>query len=633
MRLPRPLLAGLLGFALSLPPTLLFFWSSPVLQDTDSYYHLAVGREIARLGALPQKLEWARFSLLHEPFPDKELLFHWLLVLASDRDDPFSTTRGRIALALFVSTILGTLAGLGFELAGRWGFTGALLLPLLALDVTDRLVRLRPELLALLLLLWAVRAAAAGWDRTVGVLGFLFALSYTAFHAFLGLFFLYAALEAWIRRELRFKLLLYTTLGVGLGLLGHPAFPANLTLWAAANVHLFRYVEVLGAGGAELQPATTRAVLQKNLGLFWCLGVLVAHWYTRKLPVAKPRLAEAYAVAAAVFGLLYLWMWRFGLYALPFLSLTVLAVVGREGWISPRRASRIGLALAWGVALWLSLPTAFAMGRDLLELGRPPIQREAAWRQFGKEVPEGARIAAPWGIAQAYTFFAPQGRYLNLLDPVLMALPFPELSRLERSAFSGEEPDLPLAVHVGLQSDYLAFSAYSSPLLLQERAAHDPRLVRHGRGPDLLYRVEPGGAAAFLRSGWRAAPRGQAEFRPYPRLPPGQGGELEAYLDALRIGRGCVRFEQDQPLPAAGALRLEFAPYGPGALWLGDRLLVATGTGLAAVLGKGLRVELEALRSPLAVEVCPDRKTGRNGFYLRFEPIGGLAPPTETAEP
>ncbi len=624
MRLPKPLLAGLVGFLIALPAALWFAWTSPVLHDTDSYYHLAVGREIAHQGRLPERLEWARFSLLYDPFPDKEPLFHLLLAPATLSQDPLSTAGGRVALALFVSVILGTLAGLAFEVAGLWGFTGAMLLPILALDLTDRIVRLRPELLALLILLLAVRAAAAGRDRTVGALGFLFAISYTAFHAYLGLFALYVGSQLWIRRELRLRLLLYGVFGVGLGLVIHPAFPANLSLWAANNVHLFQFVESLGAGGAELRPATTRALLEKNWGLFLALSLLLGSWRAQRLPVAQPRLAEAYGLAALVFGLLYLGMWRFGLYALPFTLLTALAALGRSAGFPPSRGKRIALGTTLALSVLLSLVPATAMTRDLLELGRPPVEREAAWRRFGQLVPPGARIAAPWGIAQAYTFFAPQGRYLNLLDPVLMALPFPELARLERAVFSGEEPDLPLAVAVGLQSEYLAFSAYSSAPELLERAARDPRLLLQGPGPDRLYRIEPRGAEAFLRADWIASPQGQGRLQPYPRLPPGRGGEVEGYIDALRVGRGCIRFEQAKPLAPSGSLLLEFAPYGPGALYSGTRLLVATGTGLRAIPGKGLSVVFEPRGLPLAAEVCPDARTGRNGFYLRV--IGGPAP-------
>lgn len=620
MRVARPAAAGLVVFAVAFPVALAFFLQSPVLHDTDSYYHLAVAREIGEQRKLPERLEWARFSLLHDPFPDKELLFHLALTPFVGMNEPQSTLGGRIALALLAALLLGTLAALAWESAGAWAAGLSLLLPVLALDFTDRLVRLRPELLALWLLLLAVHAAARGRDRTTGFLGFLFALSYVAFHAFLGLILLIALYQGIAQRENRLRLALYTALGVGLGLVVHPAFPANLELWSAANVHLFRHVETLGAGGAELQPATTRAVLAKNFGFLATLALILAAWKARRGPVAEPRLAGAYGVAAVAFTLLYLSMWRFAIYAIPFLLLATLSIVGRLPFERIGESQRFSwLHAGLLLTLVLSLPPASGMASELLELGKPPVDREAAWRDFGRILPPGARVAAPWGIAQAYVFFAPQGRYLNLLDPVLLALPYPDLSRLERSVFSGEEPDLALAVFHGLGSDYLAFSQLSSPPRLLERAGGDPRLVLLTRGPDRLYRIEAAGASEFVRSGFLARTLRETDLRPYPTLPPGRGGDIEAFLDASRVGRGCVRFERTETFRERERHRLEFSPYGPGALFVDGRLVLATRSSLGAVPGHGIRFETDFEPGPrtIALEVCPDPATGRNGFFLR----------------
>lgn len=61
------------------------FLHFPVLYDTDSYYHLAIGSAYARHGLI-DTLPWARLSLLHE-FGDKEVLFHLLLA-------PFAGSEG-----------------------------------------------------------------------------------------------------------------------------------------------------------------------------------------------------------------------------------------------------------------------------------------------------------------------------------------------------------------------------------------------------------------------------------------------------------------------------------------------------------------------------------------------------------
>lgn len=614
----RALGAALLVFLAALGLGWWFTTAAPVLNDTDSYYHLAVAREFAH-GGVPETLPWARFSLLHSPFPDKELLFHWALAPFAAHAEG-SSAGGRFALALFVALALGVIAFLASELAGARAAWVALALPILALDLPDRLDRLRPELLALVLFLLVARAIARGADRTVGFLAFLFALSYTAIQALAGLVAL-AWLVRW-RREGRLTpaLPLYTALGTGLGLIVHPAFPANLELWAVVNVHLFDFVGRLGAGGAELQPATTVELLTKNFGFWAAAGLALAA--ARRVPAPPPSRAlarDVYALSALVFGALYLAMWRFGLYFFPFAALALLARLGPEGLstrFAPGRRRSLPIALAWLVCVAAALPQAAAMTRRFLDRTMPGPQREDAWRAFGESVPEGARVAAPWGIAQAYVFFAPQGRYLNLLDPVLMALPFPREEALARALFAGEEPDVALAAGSGLDSDYLAFSVLSTPGRLAARAAGDPRLRAVHLGYDRLYAIEAGRGERFVRD-WDAAAPGKP-FAPYPRLSEPKARELEAFVDARRVDPGCVRFLRRETFPAEIRRFYELAPYGSARLAVDGRPLVALGGAPGAVLGQGavIEVELAAGEHVWTLETCPDPATGRSGFYL-----------------
>src|SRR5213592_2810870 len=74
----------------------------PVLPDADSYYHLAVARAYAEHG-LFYRPDWARFSIMHDGFGDKELLFHVLLIPFTRLADP--TRGGVVALALLGALI------------------------------------------------------------------------------------------------------------------------------------------------------------------------------------------------------------------------------------------------------------------------------------------------------------------------------------------------------------------------------------------------------------------------------------------------------------------------------------------------------------------------------------------------
>src|SRR2546423_1358908 len=65
----------------------------------------------------------------------------------------------------------------------------------------------------------------------LGVLACLYALGYTAFQAFLGLCLLFFLCTLWVERRAEWRLVVYPAIGVALGLLLHPQFPANVRVW------------------------------------------------------------------------------------------------------------------------------------------------------------------------------------------------------------------------------------------------------------------------------------------------------------------------------------------------------------------------------------------------------------------
>src|SRR5258706_5122929 len=179
--------------------------SWPALYDTDSAYHLAAAREYARHGML-KSLPWARFSALGPGFGDKELLFHILLAPFTRLADPVAG--GKVALALLAATTAAVLARLAMRALGAWGALVPVFVLATACDFTLRALRLRPESLALLLFLAATVAAARRRFLLLGVLAFVFALSYTAVHALLGLALLFFVRVLWVERRHEWRLLL-----------------------------------------------------------------------------------------------------------------------------------------------------------------------------------------------------------------------------------------------------------------------------------------------------------------------------------------------------------------------------------------------------------------------------------------
>ncbi len=646
---PRPtrraiLTAGVfvLAFAL-LAPTL---FRLPVLYDVDSYYHLAAARAYAEPGTL-HALPWARFSLMHEGFGDKELLFHQVLRPFAAWMDP--TDGGRLALALFDAALAALLAWLGMGLAASsWGALLPLGLVLASAELDWRLVRLRPELLALLLFLLAVAAAGRRRYRLLGVVALVFALSYTAFQALLGLLGLLFLWRGWARRRWDWGLLAYPLLGVGIGLVVHPQFPANLHVWWVQNVEFFRFKGTLDVG-SEIRARPTDMMLFDNLGWWPALVALaLAAW-----PLAGGRggagdrggrsgeddeaMADAFTLAAVVFGVLYLLMGRFVLYALPFATLAVLAELRRRGlrpgaWMrlpgGRSRRARVPLAAVLVLCAAASFPRVWHLVSRLPgAANEAPRARETAWRDFGRAMPEGARVAAPWGSTEAYVLFAPQARYLNVLDPVFMALPFPRVYTLQRAVFEGREPDVPLVATGSLESEYLAQSNALGSRLLERRLAHDPRVEQVFDERDLLVRFTPGRNGSFYLD-WQARPEGPGEpWRRYPRAATAAGRAIEGYVDARRLvtGERCVELRHRFRLALPESRRLELAPSGPTVLSLDGRTVAKVAGAPGAVLGEGVEVPLALAPGAHELEVttCPAKeRPERNGFYLldRAEP-------------
>jgi hypothetical protein len=254
--------------------------------------------------------------------------------------------------------------------------------------------------------------------------------------------------------------------------------------------------------------------------------------------------------------------------------------------------------------------------------------RVAAERAFADKVPAGARVAATWVEGEIYVYWAPQARYLNLLDPVFMAAPHPDAYRRTLSVFAGTEPDLPLALHA-LDSDHLALRRVRGRRIL-DQLADDPRLEPVHVGMDSLYRVRRGANRAFLLDWHRVvAPAlgGAAETRPYPRLAPGAGGDVEGFVDAARTGAldsdQCARFVASVAVAAPVATEIELAGFGETAMRIDGTDAPAGAPSRGAILGRGLRQPIRLAPGTHRIEVATCAADGIAGFYLleRADPL------------
>jgi hypothetical protein len=604
------------------------------LYDGDSYYHLAVAREYWN-GSLRDGLPWARLSILRRGFGDKELLFHVLLM-------PFArgaqtSAPGRVAVALLVALAAAAIASLAQRAVGRWAVVVPLGLFLGSADLASRLLRLRPESLSLVYMMAAVLLAAQRRFRWLGVVAAAWVLSHTSFHLMLVLCGAWLLHDAVRLRRWDSDLLGYPILGASAAILLHPHFPANVHTWWLQN--FTRYAQPLPDAGGEFQVTTLADALSLNGA--WIVSLVLLHASRRRradpFPEMETRAAGYLLVGATVCGALTAFLPRFALYFVPLATLAFLFETRRRGHGFSSRLQHpalrmVPLALALAVLAGpLAIRNVLVIRYNLLVQGVLLRGREEDARTFAAKIPAAAKVASPWSETEYYVFWAPQGLYLNVLDPIFMAAWHPRAYQTQLALFDGREPDGPLAAATELDSDFIAMTRLGDRPLAS-RLADDPRIERRHEGYDALYAIRPNANRGFVLD-WRVSPTGALPstaadlqaWPPYPLAATPRGREVEGFVDGRRLpGGGCLVFSRLERVSEPLQRPYEFAPQGASALFIDGRAVVTVLGEPAAILGKGVVVPVAL--SPgihlLSVRTCPAR--GYAGFYLLSR--GGPSP-------
>lgn len=568
-----------------------FFLRAPVLWDLDSYYHLAVARHYLESG-VAAPVPWLRFSLLSSG-ADKEWLFHLLLMPFAALADP--AIGGRVALAAINATIATVIAAI----AGRALGSAALVVPLwlwiAAPPFFARMMRLRPELLALLIILCAIVAAAKGRYRILGLLAFAFASAYTAFHVFVALAIAWQVWQWFAARERNFHIIGATLAGTAAGLFLRPHPIENLKLWYVQNVEFFQHVDRLDVGAEIHPPAWPQTIIRSSV---WIATLIVIALLATRKGHAVDREAKLFAftaISAAAFLILFVRMGRMATYVYPLLTLVVVLAAWRRV-----RVRTAAIIFAGGAAL--ALPLTFDRGvRDVIVHLSTAVS-ELDWFTFGRAVPSGAKVAATWASTEAYVFWAPQGRYLNALDPLFMARPYPRAHAAQRRLFSGLDPDVPFTLQRDLDSDYLALDWTTAPPLLVERLRGDPRLQVVYGGYNALFRVR---AAPGFITAWDPAAASA-------------GDPIAAFVDVTELAKdGCATVRHQLNADVGSSVTLAFAPWGPSALMIDGMELVREDESPLAILAREKKIEILLSAGVHTVEVRTCRDRGTAGFFLR----------------
>jgi hypothetical protein len=385
--------------------------------DSDTAYHVAVGRLIARHGIL-HSFPWTPFSWLSSHYADKELLFHLLFV-------PFASVNWILA-----SKIVGTLCGAVFlwtmyfilerekvRLASIWAIA-----PLAASSYfIFRFTIVRPFLLSVALaalILWAARREKL---PALVIAAALYPWLYVAFWQLPLMMLVIAEAGRYLSaKKVSFRPALIAFSAILLSVFLHPN-GKELIMTSWVNMTEMFIKNTLGSR-ANFEMGNELLPFQLQEWLAWMVptaSIMVAAsilaWRERK----QDRLGVTFTLAALVFFIFTLKSGKFAEYLIPFsvLSLALSSHQIKWKWFSQFIVvGSLGLSLLLGPELAID---AFKHQEDLPEM---------IWPYLREQIPPGAQVfTAEWDFTGCYLLALPERKFIVALDPTFFFKQNPQL--------------------------------------------------------------------------------------------------------------------------------------------------------------------------------------------------------------
>ncbi|GAB4569808.1 MAG: hypothetical protein Kow0077_02940 [Anaerolineae bacterium] len=438
----RSLLPGLLLFVVSLAVFGAILFAAPGFMGTDDYYHARISQQIVEQRRLAVDFTWLPYTLLSpDRYVDHHLLFHLYLAPWVSLDEMAGAKLAVATIAaLNVVMVWVLLRSLQVKLPALW----ALGLLGVSTPFISRMLMVRTQGASLLLLLIALYLLLHKHYRWLLVLAFLYAWLYNGFVLILAFAALYT-LATWItERTFDWQPVIYTTVGLALGLIINPYFPRNFQFIAehlGAKISFESGVRV----GNEWYPYQTGTLLTNSAGalLALTLGVLRPGVGGKRDRIATTLLLVALLTLYMVFK-----SRRFIEYFPAFALLFCAVSWGRDtaalATLLPGPLSRQRLAATLGtisltaiILLFGGLTISDAYTRSL---DRKPVSLFAgasAW--LAEHAPAGATVfQTDWDDFPRLFFYNPGNTYIAGLDPTYLERADPALWTTWRAITRGE---------------------------------------------------------------------------------------------------------------------------------------------------------------------------------------------------
>ena len=408
-------------FLLCLVPLLYLIFATSGFVGNDDYYHARLSAQIIEQQRLSLDFPWLPQTILSsERFVDHHLLFHLFLapwVYLGGMAGAKLAVAG-IAAGVFVAVWV-LLRGVGVRYPAAW----AVVMFGLSAPFLYRLLMVRTQGASLLLLILALHLMFQRRYRALVVLGFAYAWLYDGFVLLPAITVLYAAGQ-WIgERKLAWQPVVYSSLGIVLGLVINPYFPHNLAfIWEhlGAKTDLESSVRV----GNEWYPYTTAVLLQNSTGalLALVLGILWPSFSTRR----SDGVTTTFLLIALVTLYMVFQSRRFIEYYPAFALLFCAVSWGRDGAAlaahvprQPLRRAGLRLVMVGGVALLVF--TTLSDARDTVQGARDVDYMAQASIWLENNTPSGTLVfQTDWDDFPYLFYHNTHNTYLVGLDPTYL---------------------------------------------------------------------------------------------------------------------------------------------------------------------------------------------------------------------
>ncbi len=394
-------------------------FGTPSLADNDGYYHLRMGQLIHDQG-LRITFSWLPLTILNPAaFYDHHLLYHVYLALFVTGEQPEQLIFG----AKLASVLMPACACLAiWWLLVRQHIPWASLWSFGVFAVSDaflyRMSMPRAQSASLLMLVLGLHWLLHQRYRLLLPLGFLYVWLYNAFPLLLLLGGISMIATVLTERRIVWRALAYPLVGIILGLIINPYFPANIVFTLQ---HLLPKVgQPATSVGSEWYPYSTWTLVQ-HTGMalaLWLLGMLALGWRAQRID----RSMLTALLLSVAFVLLLFKARRFVEYFPPFaLIFTALSSAPFLRTCLASQQKRRWATLLLVGALAAPLGATLGAARQAMAQSAPAATYRAAAEWLATHTPPGSLIfQTDWDDFPRLFFYNQTNRYIIGLDPTFM---------------------------------------------------------------------------------------------------------------------------------------------------------------------------------------------------------------------